>query len=216
MKKIKAISFFVALMLHLSMFAQDAQLGNPKANLISNQFGIKAGVNASQFYGDGPLAHDNNKSMFGYHGGVFARFMLNQSFAIQPELLYSVKGNVTPSTAPEGSIKIASKYLIFDALFKYFLNKTVDFHIGPEVGYLMKAETKFDADPLDPNEEKLTEVFEELDYGMVVGVELHLNEKLSLGLRYNPMFSDVGLKRGRWDLTETKNTSLLLYGTFGF
>lgn len=216
MKTVKTFFLFAIVLTQLNVFAQQAQLGGDKAKLITNQFGIKMGINASQFYGDGPLAHDNNKSMFGYHGGVFARFMLNQSFAIQPEIMYSTKGNVTPSTAPEGSIKISSKYITFDALFKYYLNKTVNFHIGPELAYLIKAETKYDPDPLDQYEEKLTEVFAELDYGLVVGVELHLNEKLSLGLRYNPMFADVGVKKGHWDLRDTKNTSLLLFGTFGF
>lgn len=213
MKTAKTIFFLAAIFVYSTI---NAQRGTDADDLIPNQFGIKAGINASQFYGEGPLASDENESIFGYHGGVFARFMLTNSFAIQPELMYSTKGNVSPSTSETGSIKISSQYLVLDAVFKYYLNKTVNFHIGPEVGYLLEAQTKFDRDPLDDQEEYINEAFDELDFGMVVGAELHLNETLSLGLRYNPSFSEVGIQKGEWDLRDTKNTALLLFGTYGF
>lgn len=212
MKTIRAFLFLAVIACHIEVSAQQVD----KKDLIPNQFGIKAGINASQFYGEGPLASDENQSIFGYHGGVYARLMLNNSFAIQPELLYSTKGNVSPSTSETGSIKISAQYIILDAVFKYYINKTVNFHIGPEIGYLWEAQTKFDFDPQDDNEVYINEAFNQLDYGMVIGSEIHLNEKLSLGLRYNPSFSEVGVKKGGWDLTNTKNTALLFFGTFGF
>lgn len=213
MKTTKPFLFLAAIFISLGSFGQQA---DAIEGVIPNQFGIKAGINASQFYGEGPLASDENESIFGYHGGVYARLMLSNSFAIQPELLYSTKGNVSPSTSETGSIKISSQYIILDAVFKYYLNKTVNFHIGPEIGYLLEAQTKFDADPLDNREVYVDEAFNELDYGLVVGAELHLNEKLSLGLRYNPSFSEIGANKGGWDLRNTKNTALMLFGTFGF
>lgn len=188
-----------------------AQLEKPEG-FIKNQVGIKVGINASQFYGEG--ASDNNESIFGYHGGAFARLMLSQSFAIQPELLYTTKGNVSPSP---GSIKISNQYIVFDLLLKYYVSEIFNVHVGPELGYMLEAETKYDADPLDPREEDISEAFNELDYALVVGAELHLNEKLSLGLRYNPSFATLGKKlNDKFDFTEKKNTALLLFGTFAF
>lgn len=203
-----SISLLVALFFTLYGYSQ---ISRPD-NVIPNQVGIKIGINASQFYGNG--ADDHNESNFGYHGGAFARLMLSESWAIQPELLYTVKGNVSPSP---GSIKIQNQYVVLDVLGKYYFNKTFNIHLGAELGYLVEAQTQWDADPLDPLEEDISDGFNDLDYALIFGAELHLNEKLSLGLRYNPSIVSVGTKlNDKFDFSEQKNTALLLFGTFGF
>ena len=63
-------------------------------------FGVKAGGTLSSIT---QKDNDTNKNKFGGHGGAFVNFGLSDMFSVQPELLYSMKGNKVEGSRTVGS-----------------------------------------------------------------------------------------------------------------
>jgi hypothetical protein len=76
--------------------------------------------------GDGVISI--TKNLFGFRGGLTTNFAVNDVFSIQPEVLYSMKGNKSESSLNGSSIEscrgcITSMYRYWPALMReaYFL-----------------------------------------------------------------------------------------------
>ena len=55
------------------------------------KFGVKAGMNVSNFYsGDVDNLTDDN-ARIGFNGGFYGQILSSETFAIQPELLYRLR-----------------------------------------------------------------------------------------------------------------------------
>ena len=140
------------------------------ANAQDVKYGAKAGLNISN------ISTDGASSLLAFHLGGFAELKLNDKFAVQPELLYSAQG------AKVGGVDFNLNYINIPVMAKYYVADAISIEVGPQIGFLMSAK----ADGVD-----VKEFFSSTDFGLNLGGGYNLNEKMSLGLRYNMGLSDV-------------------------
>ncbi len=132
------------------------------------QFGIKAGANFSTLTGD-TVGLDSRTSL---HFGVIANFTMSDTFSVQPELLYSAQG----AKADDDMLKM--NYLNLPIMLKYHVIEGLSLEIGPQLGYLLSAETEID------DEGDVKDDFRELDFGLNFGSSYTFDTGLILGVRY--------------------------------
>ncbi|NMH28535.1 porin family protein [Flavobacterium silvaticum] len=119
------------------------------------KFGVKLGPNFSTLTGDA----DDASVRVGFHGGVFAEFMITDAIGIQPEVLFSMQGANSDYEAYFGNIfddvegwdKIKLNYINVPIMVNYHFAavKGLSAGIGPQVGFLMSAKeegTGYDAE----------------------------------------------------------------------
>lgn len=108
------------------------------------KFGIKAGLNISQFTGD--IEKNNFKS--GLNAGVVAEVKFNERFSLQPELLYNRMGNKIIIDSFVGTDYEHREffdnldYLSLPVLFKIYVFKGLSIEAGPQISVLTGAKRK--------------------------------------------------------------------------
>ena len=123
--------------------------------------GAKGGLNIAKAYGDD--VPDDADWAYGFIGGGFFNYMFAEMFAVQPELLYAMKGwKVTAADETEVDVKL--NYIEIPVLLKVMIptEGMIDPSIfaGPSIGFLMTAE----ADDVD-----IKDNLKSTDFGLVVG-----------------------------------------------
>lgn len=163
-------------------------LALPLAASAQPVFGVKAGLNVSNFYGfdEADLEGQDRSPSLGLMAGVTAQLPVSSSFAVQPEVLFSQKGFELSSQADaqeEINISYNVDYIEVPLLARFALPvgpfADAGVLIGPAVAF--KVNEDFDVeidgeeltgtdleDFLDLNDE---DVFESFDAGAVVGAE---------------------------------------------
>ena len=92
-------------------------------------FGIKGGLNLTFFQVVGSNFGSNTEVEVGYYGGVFSEFHIDDTFAIQPEVLYISLGDFDFLNAPiYAKYKVANNLHILvgpslNYFFDFFTNK---------------------------------------------------------------------------------------------
>lgn len=132
--------------------------------------GIKVGANFSKFN------EEEAKNLTSFHGGAFALFKLTK-IGIQPELLFSQQG------ASIDDVDLKTAYMTIPVMLKIYLVQGFNIQIGPQFGFLTKAE--FDGDDIK-------ESFKSSDLSANVGLGVDLPFGLTIDGRYNIGLSDVG------------------------
>jgi opacity protein-like surface antigen len=142
-------------------------------------FGVKAGLNIANVGGDAETAG----SRMGLHIGGLAEFKLSETFAIQPELLYSMQGakmefvdfneETFAFTTEEEDLKL--DYLIIPIMGKYYVTESLSIEAGPQIGFLMSAKAG-DTDVKDG--------YEGVDFGINGGLGYALEGGLFFQARY--------------------------------
>lgn len=178
--------------------------------------GIKGGLNLSSLSTDG----NNDKNLkVGFHAGVFSKIALSESFAIQPELLYSGKGikiNYDESGVAEGDSKFNLNYIDLPVKLVFNLSEDFEFQFGPYVSYLVNANVDTDANffggNINSEDELDRDHFNTVDYGLSAGLGFDLDPMI-FGINYN-----LGLKQVAKDddiaydlLGDAKNTVIQVY-----
>ncbi|WP_152285693.1 porin family protein [Flavicella marina] len=167
------------------------------------RYGVKLGYNLSSISG-----FENNvtngegityASLSGYSIGGFAEISFTDELSVQPELLYSTKGNSSKYIFPsdvegdlEGDIKLA--YVDVSVLGKYYLTQDLSFELGPQLSFLTSAKyhTKGEIDGKEEdNSSNIREQSKSVDIGLNIGASYKFDFGLNLGLRYGIGFSDV-------------------------
>ena len=162
----KKLFFIAAVFLSGSAFSQGFQ------------FGIKGGVNISNYTG-GDL---ENSAIVGFHGGVIAGLMLGDHFSIQPEALFSAQGaKIKGVGSNEEKFKVS--YINLPVLAKYRFTGGFYVEAGPQVGF------KLDESIPDNTIENFAE---DLDLSIAAGIGYHSPVGLGIGARYNAGLSKVG------------------------
>lgn len=139
-----------ALMLcSITTFAQDIK------------FGVKAGINIANLAGDYPETSGEyftieTGPITSFHLGGFVEFQLNNKIKFAPELLLSRQGNSikTKGTAwnpPTQTYQTQSfsqspslLYLNIPAMFKYEVVNRLHLELGPQIGFLLSAKSKWE------------------------------------------------------------------------
>ncbi len=173
--------------------------------------GLKAGLALAGLYGGSAGNWDGRT---GFTGGVFLRWIVNESFTIQPELLYTMKG-AEYSENYQGStldITLEMNYLEIPILAKYAfpLEWKVKPHlfagpsIGIKIGDNLEARYKGQSTAIPDSVADLNS----FEFGFVVGggVDIPLGSGLiNLDIRYCPSltsaFSGGDEKNSVWEFT---------------
>ncbi|MEQ9440791.1 MAG: porin family protein [Cyclobacteriaceae bacterium] len=217
MKKMKQICSCLALvgLLSIPMAAQ--------AQMDDSRFGIKGGVNLSNFYQE-EMGSQNMR--LGFNVGVFTELAVGESFSIQPELLLTTKGNRIAygdddnlfqdllegdEDAFVGDVETNLTYIELPVLAKFTIGEVINLHVGPYVSYLLDASTDVDGSLGDRLGDLDRNGFNEWDYGIAAGLGVDLN-LVTIGARY-----DLGLAGiaddAAWEglINDRKNQALQLY-----
>ena len=192
-----------------------------QAQMDDSRFGIKGGVNFTNFY-QNDVGDQNIKT--GFNVGLFTEIAVAEQFSIQPELLFTTKGNnntygndggVADFLGTEGDVKFNLSYIEIPVLAKATLGEILNIHLGPYASYLIGASSSTDGDLGEGYEELDRDNFRTWDYGIAAGVGVDL-EAVTIGVRYDLGLAKVG-KSGVWDnvLEDSKNSSIQLYVAVG-
>ncbi|WP_294822416.1 porin family protein [uncultured Flavobacterium sp.] len=145
-------------------------------------FGIKGGVNLSNFGGD---VEDTDMAT-GFYAGVSLDIPMKGIFHLQAEALYSVEG------ADEASIT----YLRLPVMGKFYVGNNFNIQVGPVLGAKLDTEDKY-----------LNKATKALDYGGAAGLSFEFNMGLVVDARYYLGFEDIS--RGE-SAVKTNNNSIQL------
>ncbi len=205
MKKAFVITSLMCLLLATTGWAQESSVG------------IKGGFNLSSLTTDG---NDDSNLNLGINVGVFNKIALTKSVAIQPELLYSMKGtriNYDESSFAEGDSKFNLHYIDLPVKLVFNLSEDFEFQVGPYVGYLIGANTETDATVMDAfnidSENELDrENFNTIDYGITAGLGFDL-DPLIIGANYSLGLNQVAKKDKAPEeiLDNAKNSVIQVY-----
>ncbi|MDR6762771.1 opacity protein-like surface antigen [Flavobacterium sp. 2755] len=155
------------------------------------KFGLKGGLNASNFSGD--TEGLDFKSRFGFNVGGFAEIKFSEKFAIQPEVLYSTQGAKVDNFGLEidglgfftGDASFNFAYINVPVMFKYFAAEKFSLEAGPQIGFLVSAELKTKVDGYGSSTQDIKDNFESIDFGLNLGAGYDFTENFFVGARYN-------------------------------
>jgi Outer membrane protein beta-barrel domain len=174
--------------------------------------GLKGGLNLSNFYIEDI---DDANARVGFHGGLYGKIDVSDFFAIQPELLFSTRGNEVVSNGLfDQRTRFNLNYIDVPVLAVFKLGKAVEVHAGVYGGYLVNANIKSDGDLGDWFNDLDRGNFETLDYGLAGGLGLNFGS-VQVGARYNLGLQQIAKSDGaRIALGDSKNSLGQLYIAF--
>jgi len=181
----KTLLFAVSMLASAAAFSQDFQ------------FGVKGGVNISNYTG----GDFENSAIVGFHGGVIVGLMLGDHFSIQPEALFSAQGaKIKGVSNNEEKFKVS--YITLPVLAKYRFTGGFYIEAGPQVGF------KLDESIPDNTIENFAE---DLDLSIAAGIGYHSPMGLGIGARYNAGLSKVGNFDASTANPDFKNSTLQFF-----
>jgi len=183
------------------------------ANAQEVKFGVKGGLNLSNFSGDTDGL--DLKSRTGFHVGGFVEIKLSDKLAIQPELLYSTQGAKADNFEIEledqfytSDVKFNLSYINIPVMFKYYVAEKFNIEAGPQIGFLTSAKTETTVQGFNgSNEQDVKDIFESIDFGLNLGAGYDFTEHFSAGARYNLGLANIAK-------TESGDDSTLNNGVF--
>ena len=194
----------LACLLGLSTAAQ-AQYRGRGGNV---SLGLKAGASLTSFVGpEAPSSAFDYR--FGFHAGVFANIGFAKLFAFQPELIYSQKG-----AKFSGNNDVAIRMHYVDVPLAFHVNTDgFFFEAGPQVGFLVAAQTQAGSNSVDING------YKSVDVGYLAGLGYQLKHGPGVGLRYNGAFTNFIQPTTLGPITSQpreRNSAFQLYLTYSF
>ena len=184
--------------------------------------GIKGGLNLSTISTD--VGSDKNLKP-GFHVGVFNKFALSETFAIQPELLFSTKGlkiNYDESAILDGETRFNTSYIDLPIYLVFNLSEAFQIQAGPYFSYLISAKVETDASVLgffeiDTDKEIDRKNFNAFDYGVSAGISFNI-DPLVIGANYSMGLNPVAKENEppRKLLGEGKNSVIQVFAAFKF
>lgn len=148
-----------------------------------SSFGLKGGFNAAFVKSDSGFETETRN---GFHIGIYGESRLSDTFAIQPELVYSQQGFTESDGTGEREQKL--DYINLPIMLKIYLIPGLYVEGGPQVGLAINDKEEFrnfigegtiDRDP------------ESFDYGVGLGAGFKLINGASIGIRYNIGLGDL-------------------------
>jgi len=172
--------------LHLLPFLLLAIALSPQAEAQA-QFGLRAGLNTSDFAGDGA---PNSQAQLGFHGGVTAMFGAGSGLYVQPEVLYSQKGAGVDGQNSSVRLDYIDVPVLLGFSFPTASNLIVRAYAGPQVSFKVAESSTggvFTAD---------TDFARAVDYGAAFGGDVGARRvgttsTFGVGVRYSLGLADV-------------------------
>lgn len=199
--KIKILSLFIIAIL-LTTSLDNTAFAQARA-------GVKAGLNVSNLYIDDL---DDENARYGFNVGLFGQVLASETFAIQPELLYSTKGSKAfYEGIVDQSVKYNLNYLDLPVLAVFKLGEAAEIHVGPYASYLLNANISYEGDIASGDDEIDKDNLKSFDYGLVGGFGLNFGA-VQVGARYNYGLSKIAKSdAAEIVLGDSKNSVAQLY-----
>ena len=145
---------------------------------IGYELGAKTGLNLStQSTGRAATNVETNWKP-GFHIGIYGSLFYSEKMAGQLEILYSQKGSVWSD--PYFSGKEVVTYIDIPVTARFQVLDLLNIHAGPQFSFFTGAWRI----PDDGIYQSVTEYYDQVDVGLVVGAELNLPVKLNLTIRF--------------------------------
>lgn len=172
--KTKILSVFIVVLL-IATSLENVALAQARA-------GIKGGLNVSNLYIDDL---DDENARYGFNVGVFGQVLASETFAIQPELLFSTKGaKADYKGIIDQTVKYNINYLDLPILAVFKLGESAEIHVGPYLSYLLNANISYSGDVTSGSDDIDRDNLKSFDYGLVGGFGLNFGA-VQVGARYN-------------------------------
>src|SRR5664279_3887837 len=139
-------------------------------------FGFKGGVNISQLNFNDNTSSD---SKIGVNLGVVTHIHASKTWAIQPELLYSLEG---AQKVGNSGANYNLNYMNVPILLQYMFDNGFRLEGGPQIGLLLNAGRKSGDAAVDYNGFKSTAVSIPLGVGYLTSAGVGLNARYVFGL----------------------------------
>jgi hypothetical protein len=156
------------------------------ANSQEIAFGLKGGVNLSSLSIDDPDASYDSRT--GFHAGLFLRNKFDK-VAIQPELLLFTQNGAIKSSVL-GTAQESFTYLSIPFLFKFYPVLGLNLQAGPQFGFLLDGERKFDNGLFDGKED-IKDHYKSSDIAVSFGAGYDFTFGLGIDVRYNLGIKDI-------------------------
>lgn len=161
------------------------------------KLGVKAGLNISSLTFDESELSSSSKT--GFTAGLMVEIPVAKNFSLQPELLYSQQGTKTSffdqdvtNSNFKGTIEL--NYLNIPLMLKYYVIKGLSLQTGPQIGLLLKANSKYQDNFLGyENQESfnLKKYSSGIDTSINFGLGYQFKDKFYTDFRYNISYSNV-------------------------
>jgi len=156
-------------------------------------FGVKGGLNFSNFKGDGINSYNDPHGRTSFNLGLLAEIPVSDKFSIQPEVLYSGQGYDIADRNDANDIEYQLDYINVPVLAKYYLTDGLSLEAGPQVGFLVNSE--IDYNPSSTNDNNSISLdkdqFNKVDLSVGLGASYKFRGGFFLDARYNLGLSDI-------------------------
>lgn len=162
----------------------------------AKQIGIVAGVGFANMSGS-DFDDANLSSKTGFVGGLYLAVPVGARMAIEPEVLYAMKG-----TNAEGDVSVNLDYIEIPVLFKYNFNNNGGPYLlaGPAVGFNIACSQDIGSESMDCSD---FDVQANTTFGGVLGLGFQKN-RFGLEGRYDFDFGDaiqdLNVKNNVWEI----------------
>jgi hypothetical protein len=138
------------------------------------QVGVKMGVGVANV----PYKDFDHKARSSFNIGFYFQQPLSKKIAVQPELIYTLKGYTAPifqfADTSQVKMSVLYQYLNLPVMILFDVSNKFRLEAGPELGYLMRA-SGYSSNAFSS---------EKFDLGLAAGAMFKLSDRLSLDLRY--------------------------------
>jgi len=142
------------------------------------QLGVKGGVTLSTFNDD---AVSSAKHSTAFHAGALAHIHVSPRFALQPEVMYSAQGAEYTNNRRD---KLG--YINVPVLGQYMFANGLRLQTGPQVGFLVNAESKNGHTETD-----FENAMKKTDFSWSFGTSYLTRSRLGIDARYNLGLTDI-------------------------
>lgn len=149
------------------------------ASAQATYFGMKGGINASS------LNYDNNtssQSKIGFNVGVLAHIHASNTWAIQPEIIYSLEGAKITPVGFNTKTTVNLNYINVPILLQRFLHNGFRLEGGPQIGFLINAKIKSGGVSSNNNSFKSTAFSIPLGAGYLTSTGVGIDARYVFGL----------------------------------
>jgi hypothetical protein len=189
MLNLKKCIFLQALFIFFNSFTSSAQ---------ETGFGIKAGANYSVLSG---VINKEAVYKAGPHVGIYGFFRPTNSFAIQPEIIYSSQG--CKNEWPRGKTTTKLDYVNIPLICKLYIGNKFYWQFGPQLGILANSKEKGTVSVFVGNgvngygwqdveiDQNVESVYKSTDFSLVTGFGVNIIPELTLSARFNYGLSNI-------------------------
>ncbi|QIH37488.1 PorT family protein [Flavobacterium petrolei] len=201
MKNSKKLIFASLVLSFMNFTSAQAQEKTPS-------YGFKGGLNFSNFYTDNV---DDSNILTGFNAGLYAKFPITNSIAIQPEINYTTKGSeqIYDNAIVQGTSKFNINYIEVPILLVANLTDNFNVHVGPYAAYMVSGKTSNDSNFGSSESELNTDDFNKFDAGISGGLGIDL-DVVNFGVRYNYGLTKIG-KDNSFTSSDAKNSVFNVY-----